>query len=482
MNSTRCPLCGIVLAAVLFIFCLSCCSSMTDDGGSSDTGINRNTSPDSWTLMFYLGGDNTLDSKLVANVAQLMEGYCGGMNAVLLVDRCRSAASAEPFGEAFETTRMYRVTSDGLVRIYGGTEFPELSEDKGDCELDTADAAVLRNFIRCCKAEYPAGHYGLIIGSHGGGVRTGNQNVRAVVQDAESDNDWLFTAELTDVLSAEESVDVLAFDACCMGSLEVAYQLCGVKGFKADYIVVSPAEEWSDGWDYARLASAFGTKLPEPRAFAEGLVANYREYIAESSQSSLQTLTCLQGSAVPAVKEALDGLSRLLVDFRSETEALRGSGRLQQEDVLHYFNSVYTSAWLQYAYFDIYSLAERMAASAAFPQAVRTAASELARAVDAAVLCSYAGSAYTLAREGASGLAVFFPNGRARCGYAGRTYWDYQYWYNALPVAERGFDACYGSLAFCADGAAEGNGVVENWFELLDYWFDDGRNVNGYIP
>lgn len=483
MSQKMCRICSIILASVLFALCFSCSSSLSEEKAPVEKKRSSGNS-DKWTLMLYFGGDNSLDGNLVENAGQLAKGFAGGMNVVLLVDRIGRATSAEGFGEVFTGSRMYTLNESGYVRLYGSSVFPELSMSQGEVELNTGDAETLKKFIRYCKSEYPAEHYGLIIGSHGGGVRTGNQNARAVVQDSYSDNDWLFLSEITDVLSAEESVDVLGFDACCMGNLETAYQLCGVRGFHADFIVASPAEEWNKGWDYQRIAAIFARKTPEPQELAEAIVSEYRNYIEENrriSSASTQTLTCIKASAVPAVKKSLDELSRLLVDFRAETESLRGSGKLSQNSVLHYFNSGSSLNWLKFAYFDLYFLAEQISAGGNFPLNVRESAAKLAKAVDQAVICSYAGYGYTRAREGATGLSVFFPNGKGRYGDADRTYWDYQYWYNAKPLAGTKFSTCYGSIACCADGATESNGKVENWFELLDYWFDSS-NINAYRP
>ena len=44
-------------------------------------------------------------------------------------------------------------------------------------------------------------------------------------------------------------------------------------------------------------------------------------------------------------------------------------------------------------------------------------------------------------------------------------------WYTPLEAGDE--LAPYGRWAFLADGATPGNGKVENWFELLDSWFDD---------
>jgi hypothetical protein len=39
--------------------------------------------------------------------------------------------------------------------------------------------------------------------------------------------------------------------------------------------------------------------------------------------------------------------------------------------------------------------------------------------------------------------------------------------------------ATYGHYLWCADGATPRNNKVENWFELLDSWFDTGNGKEG---
>jgi hypothetical protein len=49
------------------------------------------------------------------------------------------------------------------------------------------------------------------------------------------------------------------------------------------------------------------------------------------------------------------------------------------------------------------------------------------------------------------------------------------------PLAGQG--SAYGRWAFLTDGATAGDGKVENWFELVDAWFDradDSGGANGY--
>jgi hypothetical protein len=56
--------------------------------------------------------------------------------------------------------------------------------------------------------------------------------------------------------------------------------------------------------------------------------------------------------------------------------------------------------------------------------------------------------------------------------------WGRCRWYSPLAVP-----GVHGRLAWCRDGAVPGDGVVQNWFELLDAWLDTpgpGEGTNGY--
>ncbi len=84
--------------------------------------------------------------------------------------------------------------------------------------------------------------------------------------------------------------------------------------------------------------------------------------------------------------------------------------------------------------------------------------------------------------DGKCGVFIVFPDGDAQVkGMLGGTQplWSRFRWYSPLE-AEKKTDP-YGMWAFLRDGATPGNGVVENWFELLDAWFDPDPKGNGGI-
>ncbi len=98
----------------------------------------------------------------------------------------------------------------------------ELNADWLESELNMGDPEVLVNFMNWAIANYPAENYYLNIWSHGDGWQTG--------EDWSQDND-LRTYELKYAFSKIKEtnsglkLDIVGFDACRMGLLEVDYQL-----------------------------------------------------------------------------------------------------------------------------------------------------------------------------------------------------------------------------------------------------------------
>jgi hypothetical protein len=92
------------------------------------------------------------------------------------------------------------------------------------------------------------------------------------------------------------------------------------------------------------------------------------------------------------------------------------------------------------------------------------------------MVASFGMSGYPGFEDGKNGVFIVLPaNEKGR--------WRSFRWYTPLVHEEEG--KAYGRWSFLADGATAGNGKVENWFELLDHWFDeagDSGGVNAYRP
>lgn len=172
------------------------------------------------------------------------------------------------------------------------------------------------------------------------------------------------------------------------------------------------------------------------------------------------------------VKRALDALAVALAgesDSAGNREVfgeMRGPGPIG--DALNYDGDG--------PFVDLHDLCRRAAECDALSDAVRARAAEVVKATDAFVLASFGMSAYPGFQAGKNGVFVVLPRNTP-----GR--WRNFRWYTPGVHEEGGKD--YGGWAFLADGATPGNGKVENWFELLDHWFDeadDAGGINGYRP
>jgi len=165
-----------------------------------------------WTVLVYGASDNDSEHSFVPDLEDLRRGLPPeGVDVVALVDRSPDFSDAPGgFGEDFDDTRLYHVTSAGMTRLAGRSELPEITTTS-EYEANTGAAATLAKFVRFAKAHHPAEHYALILYSHGCGY--------AFCPDETSD-DRLYSAELTQVLEERDSLDLVVFDVCSMAALE----------------------------------------------------------------------------------------------------------------------------------------------------------------------------------------------------------------------------------------------------------------------
>lgn len=95
------------------------------------------------------------------------------------------------------------------------------------------------------------------------------------------------------------------------------------------------------------------------------------------------------------------------------------------------------------------------------------------------VLYSFGNSQFFGFVEGKSGLHIFFPDGDKTVTVDGSSmrHWALQWWYNSLDVSSYGNG--YGRLAWAIDNASPEKNEANNWFELLDSWFDESNTSAG---
>ncbi len=513
----------------LFVICtiitsLFGCSSSSDDNNKacidepeglyscSSNAAAESSLPDSakgteWTIMFYGDGDNNLDEFLLYDIEEMKAGFINdrGINLIVLVDRASDAEYCNGFNEVFTDTRLYQISHGKAKRISGSTQFPEITTIS-KYEANMGDAITLQKFIQFCKANYPADNdnYALILWNHGSGPDkkkmamatksfSSDSPLKGICVDDSNGYNILHTAEITDVLNSDESVNLIGFDACIMGSVEVAYQyrpdIALPAKFSAQIMVASPSNEWSLGWSYRTILERFNNPAGTD---ALGLGRIIVESQRDSTQNlncnetwlnellSSQTMSCYDLTKVDAVKNAVDILSAALAPGeQSDFETIRGFGYSPQ--TMHYFNASSGGEWAEIPFFDLYDLCARTNASGSFIPEIQNKALAVMNALDGSgtkngmIKYSFGGSEFSGFQNGKNGVYIFFPDGEGHNYSAINIDWAYQSWYNAISKSPY-----YGKLSWCDDDASS-NSDVENWFEMLDSWFDTGQpGLNGY--
>jgi len=228
-------------------------------------------------------------------------------------------------------------------------------------------------------------------------------------------------------------------------------------------------------------AAEFGTLvIEEGHRGRQALVERYpdmREHLGHEAAA------CYDLREADAVKRAVDTFARSLAaqDGSKEVlENLRGPG--DAGTVMNYVRDVFE----QRPYVDLYDLAARAERCAELTDEVRAAAADVCTAVDALVIASFGMHGLKGFEAGRHGIFIAFPDGDAQAQGAlgAHTVWSQLRWYTPLGAGDGRED--YGRWSFLADGATPDNGRVENWFELLDSWFDetaeDPGGHNRYVP
>ncbi len=219
------------IIAYLLLFTLICSPilSYSAMGNSENT---QNTSLPEWTFMVYMDADNSLSYYAPDDLAEMMSyGSNANLNVVVLYDSTKSGDSA-----------IYYIEKGKKV----------LEESLG--EVDMGSEVTLKNFLNWTYHHYPAQHYFLDLWDHG-------DYYEGVCMDH---GDWLTLSELHDALGYFDSLrgkklDVVGFDACRMGGIEIFYALRDV----ANYAVASEKDEPASGWPYYRVLSGIYDKNPE---------------------------------------------------------------------------------------------------------------------------------------------------------------------------------------------------------------------------
>ena len=193
-----------------------------------------------WTVMAYLDGDNNLEGILEADLDRLSSpGSRAGVSIVALLDRSPDCGGSD------SETSLYVVEHDGAK-----TEVPLSAIDptwSTELAMDSPDT--LASFATWAIGSYPADNYLLVLRDHGNSWLGCCEDDTTALDTTTGLTAALSLQDLGEALSAVKDfrggvdLELLVFDACVMGSMEVAYS---VEPY-VEYVVSSELTKVSQG-------------------------------------------------------------------------------------------------------------------------------------------------------------------------------------------------------------------------------------------
>lgn len=198
-------------------------------------------------------------------------------------------------------------------------------------EMNTADPATLEMFVEYSMANFPSKKTMLVLQDHG-------YSWRGLCKDETNGYDLM---SLDDVgvalrnarMTTGKTIDILAFDACTMETLEAVYELRDV----VNYVIGSETTMSDDGLPYRLFISNLAASSAiGPADLATNLVHEYVQYYSSKWDYEHQfkfnqdfaTMSAFDTSKMSAVGEAFTEFTRvfkpIIPDHMKEIEAARG--------------------------------------------------------------------------------------------------------------------------------------------------------------
>jgi hypothetical protein len=177
--------------------------------------------PSGRTIIIYMAADNDLSADAYDDIEEMKEGFSEvGTNLIVFFDS----------QDELPCILKIKPNSTDEIRTYQ--------------EFNSANASQVRQVLNDIIDMYPAENYGLVLWSHGTSWLPANIQLKSFGEDHGTKMNIPDLAEALPV-----HFDFILFDACLMGSVEVAYELRN----KTDYLIASSTETIYKGFPYDEI-------------------------------------------------------------------------------------------------------------------------------------------------------------------------------------------------------------------------------------
>lgn len=258
-----------------------------------------------WTFLVYMAAANDLNPYAPLDLQEMMKvGSNDNINVIVYL-------TLHEDGQPKVTQKLY--IDQGFATQIGD-----------DMVRDSGDVATLEEALEWACTDYPADHMAVVMWNHGSGPLNRSKMMmmpKGVCYDYDTNNyltdrDCLQAFSWArDALRDGNKFDIIAFDACLLASLEMAYTLSSC----ADYLVASEETIPGDGYQYAYLLTPFVTGILDPLSFAQQMVSSYKQEYAGTLDF---TLSATDLNAVQSLVNNCNAIAQFL------TMQLKGKNKL----------------------------------------------------------------------------------------------------------------------------------------------------------
>lgn len=280
--------------------------------------------PNRWVLLFYLGGDNDLANYINSNVADIEAAGLPANTQILI---------------------QADIAVHGMKRLM--FKDGKLIELAALANADSSSGALIADFVAWSRRTFPAQNYALVISSHADGWKGSAGRRASLIYDATSQTRGNPVEIATWIKGANTQFDgfyrplqLLVFDACNMGLIEVAQEFSQT----CEFTVFSQAFVPGNGFPYGdivkNIAASQADKVSAEqlgRIFCDAYKARYLDGVLESAV----TVSMLKNAEMPAFIVLLQNyFARILanIDRLGPVLAnLRDSKTVVAEDVAEKF-------------------------------------------------------------------------------------------------------------------------------------------------
>ena len=261
---------------------------------------------DTWTVMVYMEANNSLEPFANETFSEMMKvGKTKNMVAVVELDTGKHKSTQKIDGMP---------SGSGVKRVVVHKDKVDSEDDDVGDDMTTAKG--LTNFIKYGIKKHAADHYALVLWDHGAGwhgcCEAETPELRGMTLDT------IAKGIAGGIKGTDVKIDVVAFDECLMGELDVANAL-------APYVRVMVASEElepGEGMDYDKWLRAVaddGTITPD--GVGKAIADAYVKHVESQSGNPSFTLSVLELKHVEELTAATARLAKSLEKASGDSDS-----------------------------------------------------------------------------------------------------------------------------------------------------------------